>query len=316
MWLLDPNVRLPYSTQWNIALEQAVGTSQTVTATYVGSSGHRLLTLQSYVHPLTEWPNTNTLIYVQRNLSHSSYDSLQLKYERRLHRGIQLFASYVLATARDNASTASNFTPPVDILAADWGPADFDVRHQFSSAATVDLPASRGPAMLRTLTRDWGVDAILRAQSAPPANPTVGLSVAPGTRGYYNRRPDVVPSEALYIYDRNLPGGRRFNPAAFATPAAGQQGSFGRNGLRAFAAAQLDLSLRREFRLGTRIRAQFRAELFNVLNHPNFGRPVTSTSSPQFGRPTDMLNRSLGGLSALYQFGGPRSGELAAKLLF
>jgi len=68
---------------------------------------------------------------------------------------------------------------------------------------------------------------------------------------------------------------------------------------------------------------QFRAEMFNILNHPNFGPPVSDTSNPQFGQSTQTLGRSLGGVNAgggafdpLYQIGGPRSLQFALKLLF
>jgi hypothetical protein len=93
--------------------------------------------------------------------------------------------------------------------------------------------------------------------------------------------------------------------------------------LRGFGATQWDFAIRRQFPLGERFKLQFRAELFNILNHPNFGPPASSTALPpsQFGVATQMLGASLGqgygtGLSPLYQIGGPRSTQLALKLTF
>jgi len=86
--------------------------------------------------------------------------------------------------------------------------------------------------------------------------------------------------------------------------------------------SQIDLSLRREFRLGERLKLLFRTEVFNLFNHPNFGNPNNLLSSAQFGQSTQMLARSLGsggingGLSPLYQVGGSRSIQLALKLQF
>jgi hypothetical protein len=126
----------------------------------------------------------------------------------------------------------------------------------------------------------------------------------------------LVAGQSVYIEDPSVPGGRRFNRAAFVAPAAGQQGNFPRNALRGFPASQVDLALKREVKLGEGVRLQLRGELFNLFNHPNFGLVNTDITSGLFGQPTSMLNRSLGGLNALYQLGGPRSAELAVKISF
>jgi hypothetical protein len=118
------------------------------------------------------------------------------------------------------------------------------------------------------------------------------------------------------------PGGKIFNSAAFTPPPAGQQGDFGRNVLRGFGAAQADLAFQREFHFTEKVELRFRGEFFNIFNHPNFGSPVGDLTSPQFGYSTQTLANSLGsggpngGLSPLYQIGGPRSIQLALRLQF
>jgi hypothetical protein len=100
------------------------------------------------------------------------------------------------------------------------------------------------------------------------------------------------------------------------------QGDLGRNALRGFGAAEVDLTLRRQFKIRERLALQARADFFNIFNHPNFGPPINYLSSPLFGQSTQMLGASLGsggqngGLNPLYQIGGPRSVQLALKLLF
>jgi len=90
--------------------------------------------------------------------------------------------------------------------------------------------------------------------------------------------------------------------------------------MRGFPVSQLNLTLRREFHFRERAKLQFRAEAFNIFNHPNFGDPVGNLFSPQFGYSTHMLSRDLGrggingGLNPLYQVGGPRSMQLALRL--
>ena len=78
----------------------------------------------------------------------------------------------------------------------------------------------------------------------------------------------------------------------------------------------MDLAIRREFPIYERLRLQFRAEAFNVFNHPNFGLINTTFGNAQFGRATRTLAQSLGTLDGLYQTGGPRSMQFAVKLVF
>jgi hypothetical protein len=318
-FLSDPNLRLPYTVQWNGTWEQVLGSGQAVTVGYVGASGHRLLMAQNYFPTrLPEWPTTSSQLVIQRNLGFASYSALQVQYQRRLNHGVQALVSYTLARSRDNASTDVSPTPPTsqaDLLAREYAPSDFDVRHVLSAALTYELPAPSRSALLRALSRGWGLDMLFRYQSAFPVNPTAGSLFLPnGT--LYTARPDLVPSQPLYVNDPTVPGGRRFNRAAFAAPAPGQQGNFPRNGLRGFPISQVDLALRREFKLREFVSLQLRAEVFNLFNHPNFGAATTSITDPLFGRSTQMLNRSLGGLNALYQMGGPRSVQLAARVRF
>jgi hypothetical protein len=91
--------------------------------------------------------------------------------------------------------------------------------------------------------------------------------------------------------------------------------------LRGFGAWQLDLGLERQFHFTEDLRIRFRAEFYNLLNHPNFGSPNDVLTSPLFGQSTQMLGSSLasgnnGGLNPLYQIGSPRSIQLALKLQF
>jgi hypothetical protein len=92
--------------------------------------------------------------------------------------------------------------------------------------------------------------------------------------------------------------------------------------LRGFDAVQSDIGVQRIFRLTEKAGLRFRAEFFNILNHPNFGGPTNSLPSPLFGRSTQTLANFLGsggangGFNPLYQIGGPRSIQLALKLQF
>jgi len=124
----------------------------------------------------------------------------------------------------------------------------------------------------------------------------------------------------LYLYGSKYPGGREINPDSFSPAAQGQAGDAPRNFARGFGAWQMDLAVRREFPLYERLKLQFRAEAFNVFNHPSFGL-INTTYCPAgpactFGQATATLAQSLGVLSPLYQTGGPRSLQFALKLMF
>jgi len=185
---------------------------------------------------------------------------------------------------------------------------------------------------LRSVLGDWAIDSIFSARSATPVN-VYFTTIAPF--GVYQLRPNLRSDVPLYIHDQAEAGGHRINPAAFVVQTPTSQGTLGRNSLRGYSFWQLDFALHRGFQLTERIKLQFRAELFNVFNHPNFGDPRFEDMSlglatggqffpnAAFGRSTSMLGRSLasggtgtGGLNPLYQVGGPRSIQLAIKVQF
>ncbi len=322
---VDPNLKLPYVYQWNVALERSLGVSQTVSASYVGAVGRRLIRIETLQNPN---PNFRQVV-VMRNTSTSDYHALQLQFQRRLSRGLQALASFVWSHSIDTASSDVQASVPITTLdpSADRGPSDFDVRHSFTAAITYNIPKANSGTFAKALLRDWAVDSIFRARSALPVNVLTGANFA---NVFGVGRPDLIPGMPLYVNDPSVGGGRRINPAAFSNPPAGpngspnRQGTLGRNALRGFGMWQLDFALRRQFSLTEHLRLQVRAEAFNLFNHPNFGDPTpagTNTlASPLFGQSATMLGRSLGtstgGFSPLYQVGGPRSIQMAVKLSF
>jgi hypothetical protein len=118
------------------------------------------------------------------------------------------------------------------------------------------------------------------------------MSFAAGTIFYL--RPSLNQGVPLELEGGGYPGGKVFNKTAITTPPTGQQGNFGRNVLRGFDAIQADVGLQRQFRLTEKVGLRFRAEFFNILNHPNFGNPNSDLTSPLFGRSTQTLASSLG----------------------
>lgn len=310
----DPNLKLPYSPQWNVAIEQKLGDLQSFTVSYVGSAGRRLLVNRSYRPALLGNPNfaTDGALNITHNRAKSDYNALQLQFQRRLSKGFQSQVSYTWSHAIDEAS--SNFS----LNALLRGNADFDIRQNFQVAFTYDIPGTYTNRFLSGLLTQWAVDSRISARTGLPINVsnTTGFDAANGIQQEY--QPNLVAGQPLYIYGDNLPGGRRVNRAAFETTAAGVQGNLGRNVVRSFGAFQGDVSVRRNFKFAERLNLQFRAEAFNLLNRANFGSINSSLTANQsiFGVATNTLNGQLSGLNSLYQMGGPRSVQLALKLQF
>jgi hypothetical protein len=329
----NPKLQLPYTLEWNVAVEQSLGKDQMISATYLGASGRRLLQTTEFSGSSTN-PDVGTAVFVD-NTAQSNYNALQIQFQRRLSAGLQTLASYTFSHSIDNASAGSfgqgsNLGGPSP--ESNRGNSDFDIRSAFSAGLTYAIPSPK-QGWPKTFLGGWSVDNLVIARSAPPVDLTAnffGFNSGITT----NVRPDIVPGQPFYLYGAKFPGGKALNPAAFTSPpvdpATGdteRQGTLGRNVLRAFGATQWDFAVHRDFPMRENIKLQFRAELFNVLNHPNFGPPNAGLGTPGFGLATQTLNNSLSGGSSgsslgsgtfdpLYQLGGPRSVQLALKLFF
>jgi hypothetical protein len=324
----DPNLRLPYSLQWNVALEQSLSDKQSVSASYLGAVGRRLLQEQLEFAPA----GSARLATVVANHATSDYHALQLQFRRQMISGLQALASYAWSHSIDDASSS---TGQLQNFAATFNRAssDFDVRHSFSAGFTYQPSVTFSNMLLKTLAGGWGLDSVIQGRSATPVNVTVAGVSAIGS-SFVAVHPDRVPGQPLYLTGaacgQPCPGGKIFNPSAFVNPptnpvtrVALRDGDLGRNVLRGFGAFQWDFAASRTFSLRERLHLQFRGELFNILNHPNFANPVASFGTPVFGHVTQTLNQGLNGASSppvgfspLYQIGGPRSGQLALKLSF
>ncbi|HTS05447.1 MAG TPA: TonB-dependent receptor, partial [Candidatus Eisenbacteria bacterium] len=301
--------------------EQSIGSSQSLSLTYVGAIGRDLLRVTNLFNPNPDFQ----YVGLTDNTATSDYNALQLKFQRRLSRGLQALASYTFSHSIDIASTdafATYLGTPGSVANPniDRGNSDFDIRHSFTAGVTYELPSPESNKIAHATLGGWAVDTFVLARSAPPVD-IVGAQVFAAGVTFYPR-PNLVPGVPLELYGSQYPGGKIFNKAAFTPAPSGQQGDFGRNVLRGFGATQVDLALQRQFHITERLGLFFQAEIFNIFNHPNFGSPTNTLTSPLFGYSTQMLASFLGsggangGFNPLYQIGGPRSIQLALKLQF
>lgn len=318
-----PDLQLPYTAEWNLSTEQALGESQALTVSYVGSHAARLLQSQEFSGSVIGNPNAGTFLFYRNGLT-SDYNALQVQFRRRLSQGLTALASYTWSHCIDYGS--QNY-----FLAYQRGSCDFDVRHNFSAAFSYDLPGPARGEVWKAILGGWGVDDRFTARTGFPVTLSGNTAFDPTTGQEFYSGLDVVPGQPVYLYGatcasvlqglgdlapgKECPGGRAINPGAFTAPSSGL-GNAPRNFVLGFGAWQMDLAIRRDFPVYERLKLQFRAEAFNVFNHPDFGYINPIFGQNTFGQATGTLASTLGIVSPLYQMGGPRSMQFALKLIF
>jgi hypothetical protein len=174
------------------------------------------------------------------------------------------------------------------------GNSNFDVRHNFTAALVYNLPSQYSTRFERATLGGWNSDLWFVARTGFPFEPT-GPAITDPTTG------DVLYGELNcngknpYVYKAGIPGGRQIDPTIFSvTTDPTGVGNAPRNFLRGFGEIQANVTLQREFPIYERLKLQFRAEAFNIVNHPNFGtinKPAASqlraqlVTTPSWVRP-------------------------------
>ncbi|MGB8012632.1 MAG: TonB-dependent receptor [Terriglobales bacterium] len=232
----------------------------------------------------------DTAIDTLRSNAQSNYNSLQVRLEKRYSHGLQYEASYTYAHALDNASSASlGSTNNGDFLDqrypnANYGNADFDVRHRFVFSYVYDLPFGHGGRFARNASGfvnqvigNWQMSGVFSAATGNYYTATDVTSVSNadsgGTVGFYGSRPALVGNPN----SKPCVAGTLFNTCAFAdnstVPGIIPQGTFGdapRNDIKGPGYKTWDTSLVKQFPISEQKRFEFRAEFFNILNHVNY----------------------------------------------
>jgi hypothetical protein len=235
-----------------------------------------------------------------------------MQFQRQMSLGLSALLSYTWSHSTDDTSTDEGFDSVTDPH-SDRGSSDFDVRHGFTAALTYDIPGPNQNRALRAILSSWSIASIFSARTALPLNVFVerGDVDIIANPDLFNARPDRVPGVALYVQDPESPGGRRINAAAFSVPTEIRQENLGRNALRGYSFNQLDFAIRRQFGITEKMKLQWRIDLFNIFNHPNFG--VVDSDLGPFGPPLQP-NPTFG--VAVNTLGGARSIQLSLRLLF
>ncbi|HWY08594.1 MAG TPA: hypothetical protein VNY24_17160, partial [Candidatus Acidoferrales bacterium] len=194
-------------------------------------------------------------------------------------------------------------------LRAEKGPSSFDTRHRWTTAMNYQVPTL--PHLGERFANGWQLNSIITVQSGRPID-IVGGSTSFGG----NQRPDVVPGQPFVLPNWN-PSTGYLNPAAFATP-PGDFGNLSRDRVFGPGFWNVDFSVSKNTKLWENAMLQFRAELFNIVNHPNFALPSAFITPGAGNGPAGFVtqtpdvaqgNPGLGG-------GGPRVVQFGLRLQF
>lgn len=323
---VQPDAFTPTVLAWSLRVERELTPNTAVAAAYTGSHGyHEMLSVDAnepwptYINGAPYYaagappanPNlANTTTWLSEGLS--SYNAVSLDARRRFAHGLQFRAVYTFSKSLDdgtawNSSVAAN--APGFVMfplnpKLDWGPSTSDVRQLASINATYELPFGAHLTGLREkAVRGWTLSAIETAQSGFPFTPQLGYN--PSNNG--DSRNPVRPSWNPAFTGPVILGepNQYFNPAAFLPPASGTYGNVGRDVLTGPGLAELDLSAAKVTAVTEKMRVQFRAEFFNVLNRANFATPntVVFTSATPVASPTAGVITATSTTSRQVQFG-------------
>jgi hypothetical protein len=317
----------PYVMHYNLSVQRQIGREGVFTISYAGSRGIHLARFvdgnQAIPQILadgrkffptgltTRNPNLTGVRYKVTD-GMSFYNALQLAYSQRFKNGLQFRLNYAWSKNIDEGSVTvtqggdNDLPQDPDSRKAERGLSNYDVRHYFTGYLAWDLPSLPGPKLLGA---GWQWNAITTLAAGNPFSVVVGFDRARALfqAGTSPQRPDLVagasPSPILGGPDRY------YDPNAFALPAAGFFGNLGRNTLIGPGLASVDLSLNKNFQVTERIRLQFRTELFNSMNHPNFAIPSQRTVFTSTG-PVGSAGRITSTLTTARQL------QLGLKLMF
>lgn len=300
-----------YVQSWNFNVQRELTPDLALMVGYIGSKGTHLILRRNINQPVAgvrPYPALSGAsdilpgtplgnITEVESAGNSSYNALWVAARQRLRHGLDFNASYTWSKSLDYNSFSSEGVVVQNSydLRSDHGLSDFDVRHRFVVSGVYELPF-RG----NRLVEGWQLNAIIQAQSGNPFDVVTSSSTVNGVAG--TLRPDVTgPINILGSADR------WFDTSVF-TPVA-RFGNLGRNVVIGPGFNNTDFSVIKMTKLSDRVKAQFRAEFFDLFNHPNFGQPGNLVGTPGFGRITS--TRFPTGES-----GSSRQIQLALKLIF
>jgi hypothetical protein len=305
---VQTNYRQAMSQQWNLTLERSMW-STLFSAAYVGNTDHHLPDIEfpnqalpgpGPLPPRRPWPTVGTINMEGFN-GNSNYNGLQLKVQRDFSKGLTLLAGYTWSKSIDNTAgsgqNGDDLGPNAPQDAYNWQVSDRalsgqDIRNRFVTSFVYELPFGRGKAFLdrggalNALLGGWQVNGIVTLANGSPLTALETFNSENFDSG--NRRPDQICNPNRLSHSR--PTGEQvlefFDTSCFQQASLYTYGSAGRNSIIGPGVKTVDGGIAKNFQLKEGLILQFRAEAFNLFNHPDFAQPGQTLGTPQFGEIT------------------------------
>jgi hypothetical protein len=294
---LDPANRTAYTLQWNANMQRSLGKSYVVEVAYTGSRSyneHKRFNINQATPGTTPietrvpYPAFQSAILYSSDAGWARFHGVSFRLEKRYSSGLFFLANYQLSKTIDNGSGEidPNDTAFAWDLNADESLSRFDQRHRSAFSYGYELPFGPGRRWLTSglaahVLGGWQVQGVARFASGFPFTITSTNVCQCG---------NFVPQRVNFAPGREDDKGRLDNPTpaqwfdrtAYVVAPLGTQGTAGRNTVRGPGTQRVDFSITRRVPIG-RSRLEFRAEIFNLLNHANFGNPDGNISNPTVG---------------------------------
>ena len=321
-WIYYPwDFKTEAAYEWNFTIQRQLGTNNVLTVGYVGEKGTHILVTDN-INEAIPGPGAVAARRPYPNLGDgtavgpwgdSTYQSLQATFQRRLSAGLTFLGAWTWSHSIDNSSgTGSETVQTPYSLYLNRGNSTFDVRQSLVLSWSYELPLGKGKPFLRDahgplqmLVGGWQINSIDTFQTGSPFTATMASSLLNAGSGV--QWPNTIGPATL----PNPTVSRWFNTSAFVSPGTYIYGDEGRNSVYGPGTRQFDLSAFKNFHF-TRdeaMRLQFRAEVFNIFNTPQFNNPNASIGSATVGTITSA------GQPPLFQRTS-REIQLALKLYF
>jgi hypothetical protein len=296
----DPHNKIPYSMEYNAGIQRQLANNMVMNLDYVGSVGrHQYLGVKANTALLPgpgpisarqPFPQYGGPFSFFENVAPANYNALQAQLRKSLSNGLFFLASYTWSKSLDWQSDPYSFTEPnfYDLKSA-YGPSDFNHTHLFVLSGVYQLPIGTGKHFLsssnrviQTLAGNWSLGTIISLDSGTPFYALAGADIA--NVGSINQRAERTGAHPYSGTGFHQNANSWLNKAAFAAPAAYTFGNESKNDLVGPAFKNVDLNASKNFPLFEDVNLQFRAELFNIFNHTNYGIPDHSVQDAAFGK--------------------------------
>ena len=312
---IPKDYKTPYNQDWNLNIQQGIGQSTVLQVAYIGNKGthYSVFTDPNRIDPVTHtrpYPNFASMLEYW-GCCNTSYEALQVSLKRRFSHRLAFNVNYTYGHSLDQGEFGFGSRPNDDHrLYLEHGSSDFDVKHQLEFDYTYELPAA--PLLPKWLGGGWQANGITVMRSGLPVQIISGVDTAGvgSDQGLaYGPRPNYVAGQDLRPSNYSLPF-NQININALSVPATGTFGNLGRNVYRGPSIFNWDFSLFRNFPIRERQRIEFRAEMFNIFNTPEFDRPQANLSAPA------TFGQSLSTILSAGGFGSSRQIQFGLKYLF